>query len=58
MHGWLKFGKLEIEFGPKTGPRIKMFYTRSILIKQILFLDLAGGFGSLEEFEVSPVGSN
>ena len=22
--------KLEIEFGPKTGPRIKMFYTRSI----------------------------
>ena len=27
-------------------------------IKQILFLDLAGGFGSLEEFEVSPVDSD
>jgi hypothetical protein len=29
-----------------------------ILIKQILFLDLAGGFGSLDEFEVSPVDSD
>ena len=27
-------------------------------IKQILFLDLAGGFGSLDEFEVSPVDSD
>jgi hypothetical protein len=26
-----------------------------LVIKQILFLDLAGGFGSLDEFEMSPV---
>jgi hypothetical protein len=31
MRGYAQeLGKLEIEFGPKTGPRIKMFYTRSI----------------------------